>query len=742
MPVEGSRNSSDLRQNIAVVLSPNSRQRYIEEALDRGAIYEFEDAWGKKKRWLKDEYAYLAPTTASALLNRFSLRHDLLTETQLRGVIDSYHTLFVPNAAGLENETIEALGTAVDSGTLQLVVTGKSNLPDDLLGLDASETIVPDGYTGWRWNQESRFSDREAWADYYVSGGKGQKSRKLVAKSDSRVLARLWQLGGDLSSSDTASKQEIGDAVIVTDRTLCVANSIFEFLGGVLQAHLNVEDIRNWQNPVHWGDTLAFFLWEILSQWNPKFLSNRLKPFGSHKGAFSLRHDVDQSTDLSMVEYQAANLVPATHDVLDPVIADDSTTEEQAELWVREVRKYPFLEIGLHNDSLAGDPPRYLVGTGFLDHVRETEERLGFTVYTCGRHGGGHVHPETLDAMDYLLEHAPEVLGTCTFCFYDMVEYGEHTYVTDGSMTVSSSGFWFPYHPVITSVEEHKALRGWDRTHEYDCDYDLIDVILGAHHSRIPVPPREATPRKPPWIFDAQRGSQDQAHSDQLENGVYTLQYHPLFASDPSVNQGKGTLDYLIYAVSQAERLNLWIASQQMLYERMRDYEEVLFRVESPDQVTIFNPTDRLIEGMMVESTVPVGNVLANGLSYLHIVGGRYFGVPPLEPHQGITMRAVAERAPCPQILNTNSRGLRILEATYDPKTDRVNLQLEIIRKQALCLWNLEPESEFQVRVEGDASETITLKAREEGILTFPVAGPENDFRRLVVEITPPERLG
>ena len=61
--------------------------------------------------------------------------------------------------------------------------------------------------------------------------------------------------------------------------------------------------------------------------------------------------------------------------------------------------------------------------------------------------------------MDYLLEHAPEVLGTCTFCFYDMVEYGERTYQTDGSMTVSSSGFWFPYHPVITSVEEHKALR-------------------------------------------------------------------------------------------------------------------------------------------------------------------------------------------------------------------------------------------------------------------------------------------
>ena len=143
----------------------------------------------------------------------------------------------------------------------------------------------------------------------------------------------------------------------------------------------------------------------------------------------------------------------------------------------------------------------------------------------------------------------------------------------------------------------------------------------------------------------------------------------------------------------------------------------------------------------MVESAVPVGNVLANGLSYIQIVGGRYFGVPPLEPHQGITMQTTAERAPCPQILNTNSRGLRILEASFDPKTDRVCLQLEIIRKQALCLWNLEPESEFRVRVEGDASKTSTLKAREEGILTFLVEGPENNFRRLHVEITPLERV-
>ena len=225
---------------------------------------------------------------------------------------------------------------------------------------------------------------------------------------------------------------------------------------------------------------------------------------------------------------------------------------------------------------------------------------------------------------------------------------------------------------------------------------------------------------------------------DQLENGVYTLQYHPLFAKDPSVNQGNGTLDYMIYAISQAERRNLWIASQKTLYERMRDYEDIQFRVDSPNQVTAHNPTDRTIEGLMVESTVPVGNVLANGLSYIHIVNGRFFGVPPLGPQQSITLQPVPERAPCPQILNTDSRGLRILEATYDLSTNRVSMRVDVMRQQAICLWNLDPESKYQIEIEqGEDSETHILKAREEGILNFPVEGPENEFSRQSIQITP-----
>ena len=606
----------NLRQNIALLKSESSRQLYVQEALDRNQIYEFTDAWGEPARWLKREYAYLAPNAASAFLNRLNLKHDTVDEEELRESIPKYQTLVIPNAARLEESTRSRIRDRLQDPDFFLMVTGRTNLPHALLGLERSRLERLQGYSGWGWTDDSPFSDASTWEDLYVSGARGGSVHRVEAAAGSQVPAGLYEISGDLRDASTATRSRLGDGIVLTGNTLYVANQVFEFLGGVLQAHLYVDEIRNWNNPVHWGDTLVYFLARLLKERNQGLPSSRLRAFGSYRGVLSLRHDVDNSADLAMLEYEAANLVPASWDILDPVIAADSATGEQSRLWVREVGKYEFLEAGLHNDSLAGAPPTYLVGKGLYDHVRITEERLGIRVYTCGRHGGAHAHPETLDAMDYLYEQVPHVLGTCTFCFYDMWEYGEHAYETDGSYTVASTGFWFPYHPVITRVEKHRALRGWDRTHEYDCDYSLVDLIYSGRHGKAPSPAQEATTRKPPWEFELGSGDGEE-DPYWLENGVYTLQYHPLFSADASVNHGRGTLDYLIYAITLAERRGFWLASEKMLYETMNDYESIRFRANSAESVTLANPSGRCLEGFMVESDVPVEGVSADG-SELH----------------------------------------------------------------------------------------------------------------------------
>ena len=726
---------STLRQNVALLKSEISRQLYVKEARAKGRIYEFTDARGERARWLKGEYAYLAPNAASAFLHRLDLKHDTVDEEELRESIREYQTLVIPNAARLEESTLSRIRDRLRDPDFYLMVTGRTNLPGSLLGLEESRLERPQGYSGWGWTAGSPFGDTSIWEDLYVTGARGAAVHRVEAAAGAEVAAGLYEITGDLRNASTATRNRLGDGIVLTGNTLYAANQIFEFLGGVLQAHLCVDEIRNWNNPVHWGDTLAYFLARLLKERNRGLPSTRLRAFGSYRGVLSLRHDVDQSADLAMLEYEAANLVPASWDILDPVIAADSATEEQSRLWVREVGKYEFLEAGLHNDSLVGGPPTYLVGKGLCEHIRITEERLGIRVHTCGRHGGAHAHPETLDAMDYAYEKVPDLLGTCTFCFYDMWEYGEHAYQTDGSYTVASSGFWFPYHPVVTRVGKHKALRGWDRTHEYDCDYDLVDLIYSGRHGKAPSPAQEATTRKPPWEFELGPGEGDE-DPYRLDNGVYTLQYHPLFSADGSVNQGRGTLDYLIYAITRAERLGFWLASEKMLYETMTDYESLRFRADSPESVTVANPAGRRLEGFMVESDVPVEGVSADGVNYIHIVDGRYFTAPPLDPGEQVTLRLAPPPPGCPLLLNANSKGLRILNAVYDSAGSRVVLDLKLIRRHGLCLYGVLPERDYRVTVRArDWTRVQACRSRPEKILTFELEGDQNRFGRFGVEV-------
>ena len=73
--------------------------------------------------------------------------------------------------------------------------------------------------------------------------------------------------------------------------------------------------------------------------------------------------------------------------------------------WVARTTQHSFIEPALHNDSSIGDPPTAIFGKGLFDLVSSAKKTLGITICTCGRHSGGHMHPETIDAMDYLYAH-------------------------------------------------------------------------------------------------------------------------------------------------------------------------------------------------------------------------------------------------------------------------------------------------------------------------------------------------
>ena len=675
---------------IAVLFSRRSRDAYVALAEDTGETYTFTDAWDRPRTWIKGEHAYLAPNAASVLLARCNLKHDVIEEADLTADrLAGYRALLVPNAAYLSEATIERIERWL-GGDRRLVVTGKTNLPSRLIGLSSSAPLPVSGYSGWRWLPGSPFAG-EAWQPLYVIGYAGHAAQRVEPAPGSRVLAELVELTGDLTDARTATVTPRGPAIVLTERTAYVANQVLELIGGMLQAHLNVEAVRHWANPTHWGDTLLFFLRRLLLEIGLGPLwQTRLRSFGAYDGVLSFRHDVHGMLDFTFLDYQIENLIPATYDIEDPAFSTN-ISEAMAKEWVARTSRPGFIEPALHNDSSIGDPPTAIHGRGLYEHVRNAERNLGFPVDTCGRHAGGHMHPETIDAMDYLYDHDPRILGLCTFCYYHMVEYGVRdpqvmsgisgralTYVTDARRTIATPGIWFPFHPVVTTSAEWRPLRGWDRTHEFDAAPELVETVYGGHSARI------------------------SGVDDHLENGVYSFQYHPELARDPSLNNGRGTLDYVRYAINLAERSRFWIASQRDLYQRMADYEALVFQLrDGGREVTVENPTDRRIEGMVVEQRLPFGSVWHGAEELIHVANGAFVTLPPLAPGANVILRFTPDTAEAPIIRQPSTKGLIVLDARH-LSTGETRIVVSVCRAQPLSVEGVDPDGVYRVEIEGE----------------------------------------
>ncbi|VTU21639.1 hypothetical protein H6CHR_01630 [Variovorax sp. PBL-H6] len=746
---------------IVVLFSEASRAAYAREAAERNQTYRFDSAFGEERTWLKGEYAYLAPNAAGLLLARCNLKHDLVEEASLEeSVLADCRALLIPNAAHLADTTIARITQWLSRTQGRLIVSGKTNLPPALLGLHSIESVQAEGYTGWQWLEGSPFSG-PAWEPLYVSGYAGHRVQRVAPSPGSRVLADLMAFAGDLSNAETVVSRRIGPGIVTTDRTVFIANQVFELIGGMMQAHLNVEPVRHWANPTHWGDTLLFFIRRLLRDVGLADLwSTRLRAFGTYDGVLSFRHDVHGMRDYTMLDYQLQNLIPGSYDIEDPGFSTN-ITEPMAKDWVARTTRNNFIEPALHNDSSIGDPPTAIHGTGLFTHLINAEKSLGFTVCTCGRHAGGHMHPETLDAMDYLYANHESVLGMCTFCYYHMIEYGvrdpnamvegaiggkELTYITDLRRTIATPGIWYPFHPVVTTDAEWRPLRGWDRTHEYDAAYELVETIFGGHSAR-------------------QRGVED-----VLENGVYSFQYHPELARDPSVNDGKGSLDYVRYCINLAERSNYWIATQRDLYQRMADYEDlVVLTSEDGMSVTVRNPSARRIAGMVLEQKRPFASVWQDEDELVHVAAGGFVTLPPLAPGAEVSLKFSDRDQDEPLLRQPSNKGIVVLDARRIAAEGETRITVSVCRAQPLCVEGVDPLGAYRVQVDDEPAryfaprivrtiqaqlsnsktrkdaEKATLRTKLEGITTFldlMIQGDENDFVERTIRITrlPAER--
>src|SRR5262249_16030343 len=266
---------------IALLFSRRSRDAYVALARGTGETYTFTDAWDRPRTWIKGEHAYLAPNAASVLLARCNLKHDVVEEADLTADrLAGYRALLVPNAAYLSEATIEGIERWLD-GDRRLLVTGKTNLPPRVIGVTSFPPFPSTVSTACPRLPGSPYAP-DGWAPLSVRGGAGLPAPGGGPARGSRVLAEMVEIAGDLTNAHTATTTPRGPAIVLTERTAYVANQVLELIGGMLQAHLNVEAVRHWANPTHWGDTLLFSLRRLLLEIGLGPLwQTRLRSFGA-----------------------------------------------------------------------------------------------------------------------------------------------------------------------------------------------------------------------------------------------------------------------------------------------------------------------------------------------------------------------------------------------------------------------------------------------------------------------------
>ena len=220
------------------------------------------------------------------------------------------------------------------------------------------------------------------------------------------------------------------------------------------------------------------------------------------------------------------------------------------------------------------------------------------------------------------------------------------TYVTDVRRTIATSGIWFPFRPVVTTDKEWRKLRGWDRTHEYDAAYELVETIFAGHRA----PGRASTTG---WRTASTASS--------------TI---PSWRATPRSTTARARSTTCATASISPSASNYWIATQAELYQRMADYEDLAFEVrDGGREVTIANPTDRRISAMMVEQRLPFGSVWLGEEELIHVADGAFVTIPPLEPGASVTLRFKPETVEAVLVRQPTNKGLVVLDARHDPRS-------------------------------------------------------------------------
>jgi hypothetical protein len=460
------------------------------------SLYKFRGAQGGID-WPRDAHAHLGPVGAWNIFFRLGYVPKWVTLVELASLNPAGQLLVISSLGQWARSQEEQIKRWLSKGGLVLAAGISPHWPD-WLGLPVDQVQFakldqPKGAFGANLDASDTVCLWSPGEQLYLGG------HREISSGPTKASGQLFMIHGEIQTPERALKTPLQAAALWTRENFTYLNgNIFAGFQSWLQGQSDLAPWLTWRHRLFWLDEWVCDLRTLLD--GLKLLP--APPIGGQalqKITVVFRHDVDSSRDTGYLELEEQAKIPATYAVL----RDDNTT-----FWVNELAIRPPIECAFHYNTIKKEHifqrlyahftgSRYayrpakneLVGKGLWDQVQLAKNaKIG--IATLHRHGSFLLYPEWIDALDYVFQKEPEVLGAASLFRSNLLRWGTDRVdgVTGTFVHFPDAQFplWFPF-KLAHAGYQGRPLRGWESTHIMEPEPDLFEQML-QHALDLPLP--------------------------------------------------------------------------------------------------------------------------------------------------------------------------------------------------------------------------------------------------------------
>ena len=327
---------------------------------------------------------------------------------------------------------------------------------------------------------------------FLVSPNRSQFSCRNIPNG--KNIGKLVEIKGNIHDRKFCKFIDLNIPAIVIDKNnnMYFNAEPFSNFQKWLQFETPITPYLNWYDRMFWLDEFASNLLRLIEKFTPQNI-RYLYSIENRINYVILRHDVDNSRDLTYLKFEEENNIPATYSLL---------LDKNLGYWINNIKDKDLFEVSFHFNSNHIGIKEYIkmffnkiLNTKFWienkpinwkknplsRQIKKFIKKTGLKPYTLHRHYSFIQLPEFINQLELIKNKYPFILGDSSFFRATVLfekskcanglSYGYYHYEPD-----VGSPFWWVfklYNPV-----SKKVVHIWEQSHIMEPDESIIDYIF------------------------------------------------------------------------------------------------------------------------------------------------------------------------------------------------------------------------------------------------------------------------